>query len=232
MPEARRRAVLALADGLGDLRTAARDGDAVRVDLGLAEFRRGLDRFLTDGGAAPPATGLADLLRMRRREAWPGDPPIHAAAAAAWLDLVECVVSLGRNEDLEPTDGQRSVVFADLGRAFGDLDAPTRRRLLEVHRPWLRLQAAWMDGTPVHRLALRFRMLRLLAGALPEAKQITLGDGNDMVAYARGATLMRTVQSGYDAWSNLARRPADVLDAVEAWLGEGRENDRPRPLLD
>ena len=59
----------------------------------------------------------------------------------------------------------------------------------------------------------------LLADALPEDERITVEEGGDAVRYARVATLLRTVQSDYEAWSSLAHQVAPVLDLVDRWLG-------------
>ena len=231
LKEAERDELLVLVRPMDALRRLAAAGDAVGLESGLATFRRGLDRYLEDHRPGPLIESLEKVLRLRREEGWPGTPPIHGAAAAAWLDLADFFVSLGRNEDVQPTEGQKSVVFEDLHQAFQDLDEATRQRVKDVHRPWLRLKAHWLEANGAERLALRLAALRLLAEGLPEDRRITVGDVRDMKAYARVAGLLRTVQGGYDAWSNLARRPKAVLDFVDAWLGKRAGKEPLRPLL-
>jgi len=231
LKEPERDELRALVGPIDALRRLATAGDAVGVESGLATFRRGLDRYLQGHRPGPLIESLEKVLRLRREKGWPGTPPIHGAAAAAWFDLADFFVSLGRNEDVQPTVGQQSVVFEALHQAFQDLDEATRRRVKDVHRPWLRLKAHWLEADGAERLALRFAALRLLADGLPEDRAITVGDGRDLKAYARVAGLLRTVQTGYDAWSNLARRPKAVLDVVDAWRSKREGKEPLRPLL-
>lgn len=228
-----RQAFLRLAVTHPRLEIRALEGDRVAVERGLGTYRRALDQYLSAHPSSPVAAELRRILRSARETAWPGEPAIHAAAADGWLDLVACLVSLGRNEDAAPTAGQRSVVFEELRREFRELDETERRRVLEVHRPWLGLQAAWAEATPVRRLALRYACLRLLATVLPEDKRITVDEEGDldMVTYARIAGLFRTVQPAYETYANLARRPQAVLDVVQGWIDAGDEARLARPLL-
>ena len=55
--------------------------------------------------------------------------------------------------------------------------------------------------------------------ALPSDRRIEIGGPGDLEAYARAASTLARTQSGYEAWSNLARHPAAVLEVVDAWLG-------------
>lgn len=229
-PEAR-RALLDLVAPAALLRADVRARQVAPVDEGLAAFRRALDARLALATEDRPNAILRDVLRARGRLTWLGEPPIHALAADAWLELVELVVSLGRNEDVAPTEGQRSVVREDLVTALRAVDEPTRARLLRVHRAWIRLQAAWDAAGDARRLSLRMVAVRLLAQALPADRRITVGADEDLPAYARVATLLRAAEPAYDAWSNLARNPAPVLDAVEAWLGPAPV-DGPAALLE
>ncbi len=217
-PAARAR-LLALTEPIDDLCAAAAKRDLGTTERGLETFRRALDAFLAETPDAPSSRLVGEVLRARGRAAWDGEPPIHAPAADAWLDLVELVVSLGRNEDVEPTPGQRSVVREELGAAFHGLDPKVRTRLLHAHRTLVRLEAHWDAADEARRLVLRMDAAHLLADALPEDERITVEEGGDAVRYARVATLLRTVQSDYEAWSSLAHQVAPVLDLVDRWLG-------------
>lgn len=206
----------------------ARSGDAAAVRKGLGTFRQALDHRLTTAPGTPVHGIVRRVLARRREVAWPGTPPIGAPAADAWLDLVEFVVSLGRNEDYEPTDGQTEVLRRDLGVVLHGQPEAVRSRVRDAHLTWLHLKARWDASQAADRLALRWKAVALCARALPPARRIEVGSPGDLVAYARTAALLAGTQSGYAAWSNLARHPEALFAEVDAWLGPVEEGaDHP-----
>jgi hypothetical protein len=201
------------------LAAAARRGEAGVLDEGLQAFRRALDQRLSAAPGIVPHRLVRDLLVERQATPWPGMPPVHAPAAAAWLEMVEFLVSLARNEDFEPTTGQVEALGRELAAPLHGLDLPIRTRLRDVYRTWLRLEADWDRADVGRRLALRWKALDLLARALPPERRIAVGKPGDLQTYARAAAALARTQSGYEAWSNFARQPAAVFEIVDAWLG-------------
>ena len=201
------------------LAEAARRGDQAALEQGLQTFRRALDARLAAAPDSPPHRKVRDLLVERRATPWPGTPPVHAPAGFAWLEMVEFLVSLARNADYEPTPGQVQVLGRELASPLHAEDVATRTRLRDVHRTWLRLKATWDAADVGRRLTLRWKALDLLVRALPPERRIEVGEPGDLEAYARAASTLARTQSGYEAWSNLARHPDAVLEVVDAWLG-------------
>jgi len=217
-PEARER-FAALVAPRASLALAARQGDATAVEAGLQAFRKSLDERLAADPDTPPHRLVRAVLVRRQTVPWPGTPPVHAPAADAWLEAVEFLVSLARNEDFEPTSGQVAVLTEDLAAALHGESQATRERLRDLHRTWLRLKAVW-DGADVgRRLALRWKAVDLLARSLPPERKVEVGPHGDLKAYARAAKTLASTQSGYEAWSSLARQPVVVLAVMDAWLG-------------
>lgn len=201
------------------LASAARSGNTAAFEQGLQTFRRVLDERLAAAPDSPPNRRIRALLVDRQATPWPGSPPVRAPAAAAWLELVEFLVSLARNEDFEPTAGQAQVLVRELAPPLHAQGAEPRGRLRDIHRTWLRLKATWDGADVARRVALRWKVLDLLVRALPPDRRIEVGGPGDLEAYARAASTLARTQSGYEAWSNLARHPVAVLEVVDAWLG-------------
>jgi len=201
------------------LAAAARRGESAVMSKGLEAFRRALDARLSTAPGTLPHRKVRDVLVQRQATPWPGTPPVHAPAAAAWLEMVEFLVSLARNDDFEPTAGQVQVLERELASPLHGQDATTRARLRDIHRTWLRLKADWDRVDVGRRLVLRWKALDLLVRALPPERRIEVGKPGDLEAYARAASTLASTQSGYEAWSNLARQPDAVLAVVDGWLG-------------
>ena len=218
-PEGERIAFATLVAPRSALAEAARRGDAAAVEQGLQTYRRALDARLSAAPGTVPHRLVRDLLVERQATPWPGTPPVHAPAAAGWLELVEFLVSVARNDDFEPTPGQVQVLERELASPLHALGVGTRTRLRDVHRTWLRLKATWDAADVGRRLTLRWKALDLLVRALPPDRRIEIGEPGDLEAYARAAATLARTQSGYEAWSNLVRQPAAVLEVVDAWLG-------------
>lgn len=216
--EARTR-FLALVAPLASTRQAARAGDKHAVARARTAFLRAVDERL----AAAPDTPVAKVVRAavaRKLEVpWAGTPTIRGTDADAWLDGVELLVSLARNEDFRATPGQRDALTRELATAFGSVPVATRRRLSIAHHNLLRLEAAWDQASLARKIDLRWKAMGLLARLLPREKRITVGTTGDLAAYARAAAILRPTQSAYAAWSNAAAHPTRVWETVDAWLG-------------
>lgn len=201
------------------LAAAARRGDAVALSEGLQVFRRALDARLAAAPDTEPNRRVRDLLVHRQATPWPGTPPVSAPAAGSWLELVEFLTSLARNDDFEPTLGQVQVLERKLASPLHTESAATRTRLRDLHHTWLRLKATWDEADVGRRLVLRWKAIDLLVRALPPERRIAVGEPGDLEAYARAAATLARTQSGYEAWTGLSHNPEAVLEVVDAWLG-------------
>ncbi|MHC5011060.1 MAG: hypothetical protein ACYTG6_08940 [Planctomycetota bacterium] len=209
----------ALVAPIASLRSKARRGDDVGVQAGLSGFRRALDQELA---AAPDRAAnriVREVLQLRQQSVWPGTPPVHGAAAAAWIELVEFLVALGRNAGVHPTEGQSAQLIRDTGAVLHGSPEGVRRRLRDAHRVWLRVKAQWDVADVDRRLALRWTAVRLVAAIMPPSRRIEPGPDGDLQAYARAAGALGEAEPAFDAWVNLAANPEAVLVAVDRWLG-------------
>jgi hypothetical protein len=215
---------------LPSLRGMLRRGDRAGAEEGLAAFRRALDLRLAAAPSREEHLLTAQVLQLRQRVAWPGDPPVPASAAVAWLELTGFLAAIARNEVIEPTIGQRAQLEADLAEPLHRAPEPMRRRLREGHRTWLRTKAAWDEAQVGKRLRLRWAAIAVVERLLPHGDQaVHLRDG-DLEAYARAARAVATAERPFDAWINLAANPALVLEQLDAWLGPAPPGE-DEPLL-
>jgi hypothetical protein len=227
---AARQAWLDLVDDYGEIRRNALDAPDA-AEEGLRAFRRRLDARLAAAPFDAVHRLLVEVLGRRQRTAWPGTPPVPASHADAWLETVELVVSIGRNEDYEPTAGQREALRDALAEALHGRTRETRTRLAQAHRTWLRLKATW-DASPVERrLRLRWDALDLVSRAVPEDRRILLGEPGDLRLYAATARRVAACAPGYEVFTNLARSPEAVFDVLDAWLGPLLAPERDHLLL-
>jgi hypothetical protein len=217
--ESERRAFASLVAPRAALKERARKGEPGAVPEGLTSFRLVLDATLPTASEARWPRLVEEELARCRETAWPGSPPVPVPAADTWLELVEFVVSVGRNADFEPTLGQRTALRRTLAAGLHGADPAVRTRLAGIHKTWLGLKSKWDRSGVDDRLALRWKLVGLLARALPPELRIAVGDAGDLGAYARTATALSRTQSAFDAWANLARNPAIVLTEIDAWLG-------------
>ena len=213
-----RKAFLERVTPLPALRRLVRDGEVLEAEKGLMAFRRALDAMLQREPPDAVAVALKDLLRRRHETAWAGDPPIHAAAADAWLELAAFLTGIARNEPFAPSKGKEEVARRDLAALLEAKGAAERKRVLQAHRPWIRLQTAWDAGGELKRLELRAATVAFVASILPEDRRVEIGDVYNLEEYARASAVLRDVVPAVDLWSTLASRPSEVLDLVERWL--------------
>ena len=158
---------------------------------------------------------------MRSKIVWPGNPPIPASRAQAWMGMCAFLVSIGRNGEFEPSPGQEGAVSDVLSEALFEKDAETRERLMQAHRIWLRCRATWDRADAARRLKLRWIATRLVNRTLPAGRRIPIGEDvpeDDLARWLRVAELVAEESSPFEAWTNLGRNPGIVIPAVEAWL--------------
>jgi hypothetical protein len=201
------------------LRSKARQGDDDGLQDGLRIFRRALDQQLAAAPDSPPDKIVAEVLELRRSTPWPGSPPVHGAAASAWLELVQFLVSLARNEDVQPSEGQHVQLLRDLSPVLHKESEETRRSLRDAHRLWLRTKAEWDRADVDKRLALRWVALKLLREIVPADRKGPDVKGGDLSAYALASKAQGAAEPAFDAWWNVAGNPALVIQTVGKWLG-------------
>ncbi len=217
--ETDRRAFLQRVEGIESLRDLVRQQKVLEAEEGLMAFRRSLDAMLQRDPPDPVATLLRDLLRGRHEIVWAGDPPLNEAAVDAWLATAAFVAALARNDGVVLTEGKKAVTRRDLGVLFRARDADERKRVLQAHRTWIRIQTAWDDSSELRRLRLRKAAVDYVASILPEEKRVEVGQIDSLETYARSAAVLRDVVTAFDTLSTLASRPKEVLALLDTWLG-------------
>lgn len=213
-----RQAFLDLVRPVASLRAKGRSGDTDGLKAGLRSFWIELDRRIQAAPREAAHRALTTALERRLRAVWPGVPPIQGSAAEAWLSATVLLVGLARNESYEPTVGQQETLRAQLDTELRGQPEALRERLRVFHRSWLLLQARWDAAPPAARFRLRWEALQLLARMCPAAQGFTPTLGPDPADYAREAAKVAARLTPYDAWSNLARQPAAVLEALTKGL--------------
>lgn len=219
-----RKTFLELVTPVTMLREKGRTGDIEGLKAGERAFVIALDRRIHAAPRERQNRLVTDGIEKSQRAAWKGIPAIRTSAADAWLEAGLLLVGLGRNERLEPTDGQRSALTEELDLALHGQPEAVRERLRLFHRMWLLVQARWDQAPDARRFALRWEAVRLLARLLPEDKSITVVPGPALADYSREAARVAARFAAYDAWGNVARHPELVLEAFKKGL------DLPDPV--
>jgi hypothetical protein len=219
-----RRAFLELVRPVTSLREKGRSGDIEGLRAGQRAFVIALDRRIHSAPREKQHRLVTEGIEKSQRAVWKGIPAIRASAADAWLEAGLLLVGLGRNERFEPTDGQRSALQEELDVGLHGQAEAVRERLRLFHRTWLFVKARWDQATDARRFALRWEAVRLLARLLPPEKTVTVVPGPSLADYSREAARVAAQLPAYDAWSNAARHPELVLEALKKGL------ELPEPL--
>ena len=219
--EARREAFLAHVDVLGPMRARARCCDWRFIDAGLRRFRAEIDRRLRHAPDAPVNALLARVLRRRHEVVWRGEPAIKALAVEAYLEMALFVASLGRNEAIDLSPGQRKALITYLEKDLRRCSYATRTCLLAAHRTWLRAKARWDRSRDERRLRLRRQATEWLARLAPEPGGLSIRTGTTEGEYVRAASKVRAADSAKGAVAAVARQPQALLEVLCCGLGLG-----------
>jgi hypothetical protein len=221
--EADRKAFLDLVTPAASLREKGRAGDTEALKAGQRAFVIALDRRIHAAPREKAHRLVTEGLEKSQRAVWKGIPAVRASAADAWLEAGLFLVGLGRNERLEPTDGQRAALTEELDLALHGQPEAVRERLRQFHRTWLLVKARWDQAAAARRFAMRWEAVRLFARLLPPERAITVVQGPELSDYAREAARVAARFAAYDAWSNAARQPEAALETLKKGL------DLPEP---
>ena len=208
-----REALLATSDTIVALRRQARCCDWSGVRTSLRRFRGDVDKRLAAAPKSEVSRIVVYVLRRRHEVVWLGEPEVKQLAADAYLEMALFLASLGRNEDIVLTKGQKSALQDYLGGELCKQDCCCRTKLAVAHRTWLRIKARWDRGRDSRRLALRWEAVKLLARLIPKAGGMKVAVGPDAKAYAREASKVAAADRAFDAVTGLARNPKPMLEA-------------------
>lgn len=213
-----RERFLDLADGIVELRRCARCCNSAAVRRCLRAFRCELDRRLVAAPEDPVHRVLLHVLERRHVVTWLGRPEVKALAADAYLEAVQFVASLGRNEAIRLSPGQQTALRDYLERDLRRLSESVRTRIGCTHRIWLQAKARWDRAKDGRRLSMRWEAVRLMARLVPKTGGHTVEDGPDLTSYAREARRVAAADRGYDAITALARNPQLLFHALQRGL--------------
>ena len=216
--ETERKAFLDLVTPAASLREKGRAGDTDALRAGQRAFVIALDRRINAAPREKAHRLVTDALERSQRAVWKGIPAIRAGAADAWLEAGQFLVGLGRNERLEPTEGQRSALLEELDLALHGQPEAVRERLRQFQRTWLLVKARWDQAGDARRFAMRWEAVRLLARLLPAERALTVVQGPELTDYAREAARVASRFVAYDAWANVTRHPEVALEALKKGL--------------
>ena len=163
-----------------NLRCCARCGNRSGVRSCLRSFRRSIDQRTRKKPADPVNRILLKVLERRHEVVWVGDPEVKRLAADSYLEMVQFVTSLGRNESVAFSSGQRSALRDYLARDFRRLSKATREKLEGVHRTWLLVKARWDRGRDTRRFRMRREATLLLARLAPVKGGLTVDPGTNL----------------------------------------------------
>ena len=216
--EEERRSFLDLVSPLASLREKGKAGEVEAVNAGKRAFVIGLDKRIHAAPRDKVNRLVTEGIERAQRVVWKGIPAIKSAAADAWLEAATLLVGLGRNERPEPTEGQRTTLTEELDLALHPQPEAVRERMKAFHRSWLWVKARWDQASDARRFALRWEAVRLLARLLPPEKALTVNAGPELADYAREAARVAERIGAFDAWSNVARHPEAVFEALKKGL--------------
>jgi hypothetical protein len=173
-------------------------------------------------GAAKPKAWAAVVRRAAERRAKPFSPePAPAGdtgAIDAFEELVVFLVSVARNSELTPTEGQRAAVRPSI-RETMDASGPAVRRIYaRMGRFWGFVRARWDGSDEVARLRLRWsveKFFRKIAKLpVPQGAVIL-----DLPGYATLAAEVAAALNAPDAYTSAFANPGDLVGAVAEGLG-------------
>lgn len=216
--EEERRSFLGLVTPVAALREKGKAGDTAALNAGKRAFVIALDQRIHAAPRDKVHRLVTEGIERSQRALWKGIPAIKGAAADAWLEAGLLLVGLGRNERPEPTEGQRTTLTDELDLGLHPQPEALRERLRLFHRSWLWIKARWDQASDAKRFALRWEAVRLVARLLPPEKALVVVEGPELADYAREAARVAERIGAFDAWSNLARHPEAVLEALKKGL--------------
>lgn len=211
-----REAFLSLVDSIAPLREQARRGDTSAVRAELRRFRASMDARIRARPTAPAHLQITVALERRHEIVAAGEPPLKGVPLDAYIELVEFVAGLGRNEEVRLSPGRRSALRDYVAKDLVTLKRSVRDRLAFAHRLWLRVKGSWDRAKDARRFSMRWEAVRLAARLKKPALKVA--PGTDLASYAREATRVAALMDAYDVATALARNPEALFGAVSKGL--------------
>jgi hypothetical protein len=221
--KADREALLDLVDGIVNIRCCARCCNNRGVRRCLRAFRVAIDRRLRKAPGDAANRILSHALERRHKVTWLGRPEVKALSADAYLEAVQFVASLGRNEEIQLTPGQLAALRDYLGRDLRPLPEAVRAKIARSHHVWLHVKARWDRSRDARRLAMRWEAVRLMARLVPRTGGMKIVPGPGLKEYAREAARVAAADRPYDAVTALARNPELLFEALDRGLDLARD---------
>ncbi len=217
-----REALFDLTDPIVNLRCCARCGNTSGVRGCLRSFRRAVDERVRKDPKHPVHRILLQVLEQRHEVIWLGDPEVKRLAADAYLEMVQFVTSLGRNQTVKFSPGQQGALRDYLARDLRRLAKAEREKLEVAHRTWLLVKARWDRGRDTTRFRMRREAVLLLARLAPTEGGLTVDPGSTLKTYAAAASKVAAADRPFDAATAVARNPKVLFKALTQGLALDR----------
>ncbi len=211
-----REAFLSTTDLIVPMREQARRGNGASVHEMLRRFRGGMDEQIRAKPTDTVSVLITRAVKRRHEVLGTGEPPLKGMAADAYIELVEFIASLARNQRVRLSPGRRSALRDYMAKDLLKLDRKVREKLARAHRFWLRTKARWDHSKDVRRFLLRWEAVKLAARLTPGTMKIA--PGNELTAYARESARVAGAMEAFDAVTALGRNPAALFEAVTKGL--------------
>ena len=214
-----RQAWLKLLDPWPQIAADQKAGRADSVREGLQSFRVALDKRLRAFPDARVHQLVGRLLKRQSEILMPGPPEVTGLAADVYLDALVFVASLGRNEALRLTDGQRSVLSDHIREQFKSKPSGDHRAVRELATAWNRVQRSWDTADPATQLRTRLKAVQLVARLALKGKGENVPDSTGAAALTAHAQRVREAGGKLDALSSLSVNPTHVWAVLRDGLG-------------
>jgi hypothetical protein len=170
-------------------------------------IRRAIERRAAPFSAAPP-------------------PSVSVADLDAFEELVMFLVSVARNSEVAPTEGQRIAVRPSIRRGMDASSPELRKSYARMHRLWPLVKARWDAATDEDRLKFRWAIVRLFR----RIAKLPIPSGTvviDLPGYASSAAEVAAAMNAPDAYTSAFANPSDVITTVVEGLGMDPRNLEP-----
>lgn len=191
------------------------------VREGLQQFRLAMDQRLRMFPEARVHQLVSRLLKRQSEILMPGPPEVTGLAADVYLDALVFVSSLGRNEVVRLTQGQRSVLSDHVRLQFKMKSKDDHDAVRQLAKAWNRARDAWTKAAAAPRLRARWLAMQLLAQLPPEGKRVLVPatPSTEASSVASLGRRVRDAQGKLDALSSLSVNPTHVWRVLRDGLG-------------
>ena len=217
-----RQAWLKLVDPWPQIAADLAANEKAKAREGLKQFRLALDKRMRMFPDARVNQLVARLLKRQSEILLPGPPEVSGLAADVYLDVLVFVATLGRNEAVRLTDGQRSVLADNLREQFKTKSKDDHDAVRKIADAWNRVRTRWSETTGDEAFQTRVFSNLLVYRLLPGKSEFTLVSRSTPADVARRGKDVCRAHGKLDTLSGLSANPTHVWKVLKGGLGLGR----------